>query len=470
MWDAADGKHFKYETSYIMVPPFHWLCLVCFFFPAVIGTYSTRLGFSLLVMRSTIINFAVADDVEEQGFEFQVVASMLARCLYMSIVQDTTCAVVAQSMSCLAMALTISVAGGGQGYNGLYGRWREPLKEVLFSAVICMFTACLQQTTKWSIRNEVEASSSKTFEKAAEALLSSMCDAVIHMSSEMCILKDSPRLCALLLQSRTTSVSLNFCDFISSDDDREKFRLFIRRPPDEAMAETIHISLCDSNSTVVPVQIFHTQCVDLHDQVVHLVGILDAGWQTYQQQPQCGDTSPDFGSLRVRDRDEVPVVHAISEHSLCSSTLSLNLDTTAADNDVKVWVSTSDSAFDMVKWTPSFLSFIGRSALPAPASFTSFVVHRDDVTKDLQHLTNLLLDDGHMHSLPWQCVLHNSSLQRLIDARGQVQIDLDMSCDRAEGSVEDPDIVLMIKFTSWKKLRPRRQRHTQPLLDYKLSL
>jgi len=140
-------------------------------------------------------------------------------------------------------------------------------------------------------RATVMAKSSRRSEGMANLLLTSLCDAVVHLSDSLHICKPAPQLAALLLM-RSQTPDLMRTDFLSlvEETDRHQFADVKATTKDSAAinidgtdacdihpAWRMNLHLLDSSGTRVSVQLLLATCLNLDDSINHIVGIREVG-------------------------------------------------------------------------------------------------------------------------------------------------------------------------------------------------
>lgn len=118
----------------------------------------------------------------------------------------------------------------------------------------------------------LEAKASRNFESTADGLLSSMCDAVVHLSKGLELSKPCEHLAALLLRSSSDMrVGLPFPNLALDGTEKDRLTRFLTRPMSETYS--IHVSFRDAWGMQVKLELFHARGVDMHDEVIHIVGL-----------------------------------------------------------------------------------------------------------------------------------------------------------------------------------------------------
>jgi len=285
--------------------------------------------------------------------------------------------------------------------------------ELIYSALVSMASFALERTTHKSIQAELHAASSRTYRQAADCLLSSMCDAVVEVTDTLDIVSDFSRLSALLLHLRPAGWhrATNFCDFVYADADKEMLKYFIQQsalPPRASIADTIHISLKDSNLGEVPVQLFLTSCQALCDtEVVHIIGIREEGGAFISNpspeqacaataaSPRLSAFSPceaaaiSRGSTSQRSSIRSTSVRSLSPCSTSCSSLHIPLADAAA---MTVWLCADDERYRILQWTPTFIDFLGASAAADATHFVDLVADRESFQRRMQIVVNSIVN------------------------------------------------------------------------------
>jgi hypothetical protein len=183
---------------------------------------------------------------------------------------------------------------------------------------------------KWTYseaRATLEAKTLARSEATVHRLLSAMCDAVVHLGSDCRILHPCPKLEVLLLKSRTHSglQGTPFMDLLDSSE-RDRFDHFLSSVTNEPsghdvvdpedMACTLHLHMRDATGTKVPVQIFHGSCLDINEQICHLVGIREDQETASRREATELNTFVDGGLSPLLEHCAMPVREAASD---CSS-------------------------------------------------------------------------------------------------------------------------------------------------------
>ena len=143
----------------------------------------------------------------------------------------------------------------------------------LLTSIFAYAIAVLVNSTRDSeIRAIIDAKIARDFAKAANALLSLICDAVVQLTSSYDIAEASPKLEALLSrQSHHGLKGTNFVDLLHTDCPTEAFVDFMSGL--DADSEMMSIVLKDSKGGKVRAQLFRASGPDFDDLPFHVVGI-----------------------------------------------------------------------------------------------------------------------------------------------------------------------------------------------------
>merc|ERR1712194_936759 len=116
--------------------------------------------------------------------------------------------------------------------------------------------------TAWSRDAEflarLEAKASRNFESIADGLLSSMCDAVVHLSKDLELSKPCEHLAALLLRSSSDMrVGFPFPNLVLDTMEKDRLSHFLSRPMSETYS--ICVSFRDAWGMQVKLELFHAR-------------------------------------------------------------------------------------------------------------------------------------------------------------------------------------------------------------------
>ncbi|CAK0867174.1 unnamed protein product [Prorocentrum cordatum] len=159
-------------------------------------------------------------------------------------------------------------------------------RRVHYSVQICMaglmLTACVICVHKYiclAAQHEMEARISRNGLQAARSVLRGVCDAVVELNSEFCLQDESPQLVdMLLLNSQRSLLGKDVRSFLASEQDRQKFTEQMGRSWDQSddevgLSAAFHVSMKDSSSVPLVVEVFSVLFVNRDAQAAYFVGI-----------------------------------------------------------------------------------------------------------------------------------------------------------------------------------------------------
>ena len=143
----------------------------------------------------------------------------------------------------------------------------------LFTTFLCIVTETLLTDLLW---NEATA---KRASRAAERLLSGLCDAVVRLDADLRIIKAAPQLIHLMcpttpLQPEVLEGGL-LTNYLASQSDITAFMSVVSCPDEvlKGLAPAIVVNLHHALGREVPVELFHVRSESEDDEWQHLVGI-----------------------------------------------------------------------------------------------------------------------------------------------------------------------------------------------------
>eukprot|EP00928_Gymnodinium_smaydae_P059068 TRINITY_DN42307_c0_g1_i1.p1 TRINITY_DN42307_c0_g1~~TRINITY_DN42307_c0_g1_i1.p1 ORF type:complete len:629 (-),score=44.78 TRINITY_DN42307_c0_g1_i1:58-1893(-) len=174
------------------------------------------------------------------------------------------------------------------------GEWAVNALAELFVFVFTMIIAyVVEESGRSLIAHRIESNMSKGAWRAVAAILTGLCDAVVHLDSDLQIIGDCPQLGHLLMLDVRASHRSEGRDFLRhvAQEDRQVFVDFIELQGEAARTRTsttssthlagggpvaIHVNLKDAMGASFRVEVFHTYLSNLGDDG-HLLGIRDIG-------------------------------------------------------------------------------------------------------------------------------------------------------------------------------------------------
>jgi len=228
----------------------------------------------------------------------------------------------------------------------------------------------VEQARDSELRATLEAKASKELETSVEAVLATICDAVVLLSSSFQLLRPSPHLAGLLLRSSSSAVLMtggNFIDLLV-ESDRNAFLQSMSVP--STHAKMLHSHMRDANSSAVKVHLYHTKYLDLEGQPVHIIGIREDSEENRPQPPPQELQSSLSRQVvdEVWDRAHESRASSNNNNRSTASSISGSSDPmplVEGDHAMSrcVWVDASSIDLMMVKCTPEFTAWSGPSGL-----------------------------------------------------------------------------------------------------------
>ena len=297
------------------------------------------------------------------------------------------------------------------------------------------------------IHREVRAA--KSMEEAIETLLHGMCDAVVHLDTDLNLKRGCPQLGVLLLRNSGADCRQNFVDLLKSDD-RARFQESIQHPEVDtapAYANVMHVDMLDAYGTPVHTISHATSYKDTMGNLCHVVGIRE--WSDWDEIPgilACGNDGDGFAEAarRLRQRDYPEYSHT-GQSSTPSDAVPMPLDT--EHDDVSVWVQASE-AMPMMRCTPGFFDHLGGPSLVHETSLTKWLPRADrhGVIGQVRRVVSVVLHTDQEHTTTLDVILQPPHLP------GQFSMSLSMSMQPrttsavasaiGEGADDDMDIAI----------------------------
>ncbi|CAK0790598.1 unnamed protein product [Prorocentrum cordatum] len=155
-----------------------------------------------------------------------------------------------------------------------------------YSSHVCqaglMLTACvicLHRYICLAAQYEIEARISRNELQAARSVLRGVCDAVVELDSDFRLQDESPQLVnMLLLNSQRSLLGEDVRSFLASEQDRQKFTEQMGQSWDQSddvvgLSAAFHVSMKDSSSVPLVVEVFSVPFVNRDAQAAYSVGI-----------------------------------------------------------------------------------------------------------------------------------------------------------------------------------------------------
>ncbi|CAK0834334.1 unnamed protein product [Prorocentrum cordatum] len=149
------------------------------------------------------------------------------------------------------------------------------------SIVFAIFLVLYHQSVFLAVGYEMECHSPRNELKAARSVLRGICDAVVELDSDFRLQDGSPQLVdMLLLNPQRPLLGEDIRSFLVSDQDRQKFteqmchaRLLSEDGLASELSAAFHVSMKDSSSITLNVEVFCVRSVHWEGGAVYLVGI-----------------------------------------------------------------------------------------------------------------------------------------------------------------------------------------------------
>lgn len=174
------------------------------------------------------------------------------------------------------------IIGGLLGYEASFVGFVQ--SEVVLVVCVSILLWALRHLVEEQLESSMRLRGLQDHTLAMSSVLSQLCDAVVHLNSELQITQPSPKLAALLNHS---TIREERCDFLNLVAGRDKVRFkssMQSNSTEECLEERIgqpqemlHVHLRDAFGIVVPCQIFHTRFHDLGGLDCYVLGINEMG-------------------------------------------------------------------------------------------------------------------------------------------------------------------------------------------------
>jgi hypothetical protein len=137
--------------------------------------------------------------------------------------------------------------------------------------VLVAFVWILRQSVQASFFNYCEARALQSEQSAFKGLLKMVCDLVIELDSQLCVVGPTQDLCTFLLRGSSRALEgIPFMDLMQKEEDKTHLCEVCTRRGD---ANAIHVSMRDGNDTFIEVEIFCSQFEGLDGTTRYLVGL-----------------------------------------------------------------------------------------------------------------------------------------------------------------------------------------------------
>jgi len=237
-------------------------------------------------------------------------------------------------------------------------------------------------------------------------LLSSMCDCIVKLDSDLCIAEPCPKLAGLLFcSSGSTLVAKPFVSYVPMNE-QERFNCHVAKETmiqgeenddPASFALPLQIDLLDSNGMLVHVSMFHSFIRDVDGQEFHLIGIKEAAETQWRGHESMCATNVPIVVERCGPIDELSCSHSSGLPS-ASSIVDGNVceELGVPDGAAVVWIDPANlHQLDIVGCNAVFRTLGG--AMPIGRPLCEWIVdrHREMLVAKLsEHLNTGLLTIG----------------------------------------------------------------------------
>ncbi|CAK0908431.1 unnamed protein product [Prorocentrum cordatum] len=283
--------------------------------------------------------------------------------------------------------------------------------ELTVGIVFAMFIFLFHRSHSLGVWYEMEAHFSRNELKAARSVLRSVCDAVVELDSDFRLQDEATHLVnLLLLNPHRNLLGQDLRSFLATDEDRRKFSQQMSRTwldsedaLDAGLSSAFHVSMRDSSSIPLDVEVISVRFMNREREVAYFVGIREFT----DTCPMVRDTTPrawpsdgrggpqvlpleDFGPLDIPAED---LSHSSEEPS------SVNSEAFSWDREAPfeaapaAWIDVLSPTFSVRHCTPGFSQCVdtGRAGELLPAVRRS---HQSDFVGWMQEAYCSLVSEG----------------------------------------------------------------------------
>lgn len=150
--------------------------------------------------------------------------------------------------------------------------------EATYCGVLILVAHAWEYALSTEVQREIMEKAERSERSAADALINTMCDVVVHLNNDLKIMEESPMLAAYLMHGTSRSLKgAELQQFMPSAEDRAHFVALLRAAPSTgaSMGHLVHTTICDSLGTNFSVQLLIVQFEGLDRHVQYLVGLRD---------------------------------------------------------------------------------------------------------------------------------------------------------------------------------------------------
>jgi len=213
-------------------------------------------------------------------------------------------------------------------------------------------------------------------------LLNRLCDCLLYLGPNLEILEPSPNMAAMLFISNGSSLQgNNFCDYIASGEDRDRFIETMESSSQEDHAGILALHLRDVESREVQVHVYYTSFHGQDNSRCHIVGIAEAGASEGVAE------APPERSVRhsAPTTTERPSITSESSDQSSESQLTLESVSGAEFNEIAVTIE-SGPGLSIISCTPGFTSLCG--PIGNNAQFADWLFDRVSFERSVQDYVN----------------------------------------------------------------------------------
>ena len=309
----------------------------------------------------------------------------------------------------------------------------------------------------------LEAKTARNFESIADGLLSSMCDAVVHLSKDLKLSKPCEHLSAMLLRSSSDMrVGFPFISLALDTTEKDRLSRFLSRPMSETYS--IQVTFRDAWGIQVKLELFHARGVDMHDELIHIVGLKEDS--EVPRAPRPGVLNPS-----LVEPNSTGLISIAEDSINCSGSLSsssLTIDRLGAEMCVQI--SPREDGIRVLGCSAEFSRLCG--PVFEDTQFLRWVINDVDFLAWAARASESLMDAHHGHSMqhdeptsqPLRILLdlpHMGCGVRYVSANASMQIQVQE--DDGSGAVPSPEVFLLLDDLVFERGEIRRLRGRETL-------
>eukprot|EP00747_Dinoflagellata_sp_TGD_P149576 gnl/TRDRNA2_/TRDRNA2_177028_c0_seq1.p1 gnl/TRDRNA2_/TRDRNA2_177028_c0~~gnl/TRDRNA2_/TRDRNA2_177028_c0_seq1.p1 ORF type:complete len:567 (+),score=50.37 gnl/TRDRNA2_/TRDRNA2_177028_c0_seq1:56-1756(+) len=158
------------------------------------------------------------------------------------------------------------------------------LQELLTASLILYVSSLYWSGLQAEMRATLQNKESSQAKETVQSLLSVMCDAVVHLNTDLQICGPTPKLAALLLHNQSLD-GRSFLGLMPATDS-ERFLSHVCGTEPKNHAQSLNVQLKDSSGDFLEVRMFHASFRDLiGGQGGHVIGLSDLSAQDESSRP-----------------------------------------------------------------------------------------------------------------------------------------------------------------------------------------